>query len=179
MKFADAPPAGWYPDPQNRTRLRWWDGLDWTDIRRAPPSDAELASFEAMQEEMREQARAASGQIPTGVPQMPQGADTQQVIRQVRSAARDEIDRAADVFSQRARQATRQIEPLISKYTAPAVRWIRIAAILAIVLLVVYFLFQVFVQASFFDWIGDRIDNLTDENSLDATAVVVESTADA
>ena len=89
MKFADAPPAGWYPDPQNRTRLRWWDGLDWTDIRRAPPSDAELASFEAMQEEMREQARAASGQIPTGVPQMPQGADTQQVIRQVRSAARD------------------------------------------------------------------------------------------
>ena len=83
------------------------------------------------------------------------------------------------MFSQRARQATRQIEPLISKYTAPAVRWIRIAAILAIVLLVAYFLFQVFVQASFFDWIGDRIDNLTDENSLDATAVVVESTADA
>ncbi|MEO1056319.1 MAG: DUF2510 domain-containing protein [Actinomycetota bacterium] len=166
MKFADAPPAGWYPDPQNRTRLRWWDGLDWTDIRRAPPSDAELASFEAMQEEMRQQAVAASGQIPTGVPQMPQGADTQQVISQVRSAARSEIDRAADVFSQRARQATREIEPLISKYTAPAVRWIRIAAILAVILLVVYFLFQVFAQASILDWIGDRIDNLTDENSI-------------
>ncbi len=167
MRFTEAPPAGWYPDPQNRSRLRWWDGLDWTDIRRAPPSDAELASFEAMQEQLQRMAPNAAQQLPG---QMPQRADTQEVISQVRTAARDEIDRAADIFSQRARHATRQatsqIEPLISKYTAPAVRWIRIAVVLAVILLIAYFLFQVFAQASLFEWIGDRIDNLTDENSL-------------
>ena len=164
MRFTEAPRAGWYPDPQNRSRLRGWDGLDWTDIRRAPPSDAELASFEAMQEQLRRiapEAAATAQQLATS-----NRADTQEVISQVRSAARSEIDRAADVFSQRARQATSQIEPLISKYTAPAVRWIRIAVVIAVVLLVVYFLFQVFAQASLLEWLGDRIDNLTDENSL-------------
>ena len=33
-------------------------------------------------------------------------------------------------------------------------------------LLVAYFVFQVVVQASFFDWLGDRIDNVTDESSV-------------
>lgn len=25
------PPAGWYPDPTDATRIRWWDGTQWTD----------------------------------------------------------------------------------------------------------------------------------------------------
>ena len=25
------PPAGWYPDPQNPSQRRWWDGRQWTD----------------------------------------------------------------------------------------------------------------------------------------------------
>lgn len=24
-------PAAWYPDPDDPSRYRWWDGLDWTD----------------------------------------------------------------------------------------------------------------------------------------------------
>ncbi|MEJ6721879.1 DUF2510 domain-containing protein, partial [Ilumatobacter sp.] len=48
MRIIDAPREGWYPDPDGRQRLRWWDGLDWTDIRRAPPSSAELTRAEAL-----------------------------------------------------------------------------------------------------------------------------------
>lgn len=25
-----APPAGWHPDPEGRSQLRWWDGSQWT-----------------------------------------------------------------------------------------------------------------------------------------------------
>ncbi|MBX3092641.1 MAG: DUF2510 domain-containing protein [Cryobacterium sp.] len=30
-------PAGWYPDPENTTQLRWWDGAQWTENRSASP----------------------------------------------------------------------------------------------------------------------------------------------
>ncbi|MFF2274225.1 DUF2510 domain-containing protein [Agromyces sp. NPDC058136] len=29
-------PAGWYLDPDDTARLRWWDGTAWTDQRQAP-----------------------------------------------------------------------------------------------------------------------------------------------
>ncbi len=166
MRRIDAPRAGWYPDPESRTALRWWDGLDWTDARRAPPSQAELLSFES--QAAFEQAHryvpptedafaAAAGRA--GRP------DSQQVIDQVRRATREEIDRAADVFARQARSMRAEIEPLISQYSSRVVRWIKIAAIVAIVLLVAYFVFQVVAQASLFEWIGDRIDNLTNQES--------------
>ena len=28
---SELPPAGWYPDPQQPERQRWWDGTEWTD----------------------------------------------------------------------------------------------------------------------------------------------------
>jgi len=163
MRRADAPPAGWYPDPQNRSRLRWWDGLDWTDIRRPVPSDAELLSFEQLLDQERQMAGGARLTPPSELaPRQASRAESQEIITQVRNAARSEIDRAAELFTQRATAATRQIEPLISKYSNRAIRWIRWIAVIATVVLVAWLMFQIFAQASLFEWIGDRIDNITD-----------------
>ncbi|HSP28388.1 MAG TPA: DUF2510 domain-containing protein [Ilumatobacteraceae bacterium] len=163
MRRVDAPRAGWYPDPENLTSLRYWDGLDWTGARRSPPSAAELLTYEhreafqAAHQYVAPSAAAAANRV--GRP------DSQQIAEEVRRATRTEVDRAADLFSQRARQMQRDIVPLISDYTNRIVKWIRIAAIVAIVLLVAYFVFQVVAQASLFEWIGDRIDNFTEEQN--------------
>ncbi len=165
MRRVDAPRAGWYPDPENLTSLRYWDGLDWTEARRSPPSAAELLTYEhreafqAAHQYVAPSAAAAAAASRVGRP------DNQQIVEDVRRAARSEVDRAADLFSQRARQMQRDFVPLVSDYTNRIVRWIRIAAIVAIVLLVAYFVFQVVAQASLFEWIGDRIDNFTDEQN--------------
>ena len=29
--MSDTPPAGWYPDPQDASRQRYWDGTSWTE----------------------------------------------------------------------------------------------------------------------------------------------------
>ncbi|MBG7605890.1 MAG: DUF2510 domain-containing protein [Actinobacteria bacterium] len=163
MRRTDAPVAGWYPDPKSRTRLRWWDGLDWTDARRAPPSSAELISFEE-----HEAFEAAHEYTPPTAPTSParySRADSQQMIEDVRSATRGEVDRAADLLERRARAVSRDLAPLISQYSNRAIRWIRFAAIAATVLLVAYFVFQVVAQASMLEWIGDRIDNFTDDQN--------------
>ena len=166
MRAIDAPAAGWYPDPENRARLRWWDGLDWTDIRRAVPSDAELVRFESTI--LNDPAHQASVvqhdylQSQQAAQQALTRADSQQLIHEVRSAARDEANRAADMFTQRARTAAREITPLISDYTNRIIKWIKFAVIAATILLVLWFVFQVIFEASLFNWIGDRIDNFTD-----------------
>ena len=160
MRRADAPIAGWYPDPQSHTRLRWWDGLDWTEVRRAPPSSAELISFEE-----RATFEAAHEYTPPAAPTSYSRADSQQMIEDVRSATRSEVDRAADLLERRARAMSRDLAPLISQYSNRAIRWVRFAAIAATVLLVAWFVFQVVAQASMLEWIGDRIDNFTDDQT--------------
>ncbi|MFV0307693.1 MAG: DUF2510 domain-containing protein [Desertimonas sp.] len=162
MRRADAPVAGWYPDPRDRSRLRWWDGLDWTDVRRAPPSAAER--------QLAEEVTAASPAT-TSVPAAGAAAaraanrqDTQAIIAEVRNAARSEMDRATEVLTQRAQRATRQIEPLISQYANRVTKLVKRLAVLAVILVIAWFVFQAIAQVTFFEWLGDRIDNITNSH---------------
>jgi hypothetical protein len=166
VRKVDAPQAGWYPDPESRTQLRWWDGLDWTNIRRAPPRDSELAESRSAAE-YQQSLEAGTPLRGAGVGQAPGGmsrADAQQIIAEVRDVARDEVDRAAELFTQRANAAAREITPLISGYTNRLLNWIRIGLVVASILLIGWFVFQIIAEATFLDWLGDRIDNITDQD---------------
>lgn len=162
MRLTDAPLKGWYPDPDGRERLRWWDGLDWTDIRRAPPSSVELTRAEEnMVHEATSTQRPQASQPQYGGYSR---QDTQEIITEVRNVARQELDRAADEFSARAATAVRSVTPLITEYTSTVLRWVKIALALAVVLFITWLVFQAIASQSLFDWFGERIDNLTEES---------------
>lgn len=163
MRRADAPPPGWYPDPTGRTRLRWWDGLDWTDHRRPPPP----TGLQEIAEGVRERSeghpdRASDPPLKTRVRQSaPSRDDTAELMAEVRQAARDEVDRATERLANQARDATRRLEPLINQYGDRLLRWLRILGIVVVALIVLWLALQAFTQASLMDWLGERIDNLT------------------
>lgn len=160
MKVDDAPAPGWFPDPENRTRLRWWDGTDWSDFRRPVPSVAEVSAFEVMQQQLS--AKSGYVSAPEQVSGYVNQFDSGQFVDDVRAATRDELGRAANEFSRRADAAVRSFTPLVSQYSNRFFFWIRTIAVLAVVLFVGWVLFQAVFQASLFEWIGDRIDNFVD-----------------
>ncbi|MDX2380105.1 MAG: hypothetical protein QNM02_10155 [Acidimicrobiia bacterium] len=104
-------------------------------------------------------------------------ADAQQIIAEVRDVARDEVDRAAEMFTQRANAAAREITPLITGYTNRLLNWVRIGIVVATILLVGWFVFQIIAEATFLDWLGDRIDNVTDQNGVAPTPESVPLTS--
>lgn len=156
---ADAPPPGWYPDPEGGSRLRWWHGTDWSDRYRPPPTAAELHRVQATSVT---KTQPSATPATTGERRAVTRHEVEEIVAEVRKAARSEVERAADLFSQRARAATRELQPLVSEYTNRIVRWLRIAVIVVIVAVIAWFVFEAIAQVTFFDWLGERIDNLTE-----------------
>ena len=89
-----------------------------------------------------------------------------QIVDQVRTAARDEVSRAAQQFGAQARYAARDVVPLITEYTNKATRLFKRLLVLAIVLVIAWFVFQAWANMTFFDWLGDRIDNVSNEGVI-------------
>lgn len=167
MRVEDAPPAGWYPDPEGGSRLRWWEGTDWSDRWRAPPTvsevDRRLLVASTHRDTQHSPADEHGANIRLGSLNR---QDSEAVINQVRMAARAEAERAATMLRQEARSAARSFTPLITEYTTKITRLIRIVSVVAVLLVVGWVLFQVVAQVSLFEWIGDRIDNLTDNSGV-------------
>ncbi len=46
-------------------------------------------------------------------------------------------------------------------YVAVVLRWVRILVVIAAVLVVAWFVLEFIAQATFLNWLGDRIDSLT------------------
>lgn len=164
MKEADAPRPGWYPDPTGGSWLRWWDGRDWTDHRRAPPNTgmSDVAGHVDAGADVERETGAADSPLKSQVRSSPQRTrdETAEIMAEVRKVARDEVDRAVHTLSGRARDVTRGIEPLISEYGDRVMRWIRNLGLVAIGLVVLWMVLQTFAQTSLMDFVGDRIDDL-------------------
>ncbi len=158
MRLEDAPPAGWYPDPERRDRLRWWEGADWTDEWRVPPTAGEV---EAVQRSVYEREMAATRSTRPRPDQVRDRAgEAEQIVSQVRQAAREEVARAATELTRRAQSTFDRYGAVAFRFLRRVWRWTRIAIVVAAVLVVAWYVLQFIAQAAFLEWVGDRIDNV-------------------
>ncbi len=186
MRREDAPAAGWYPAPTGGQRLWWWDGTDWTDHQRVAPRAGRLAMVEEAAAAAKQAARAGSGDRSTGrgaAPRVRTAArgggmsrdDTTALVEEVRRATRSELERATQGMTDRAGDARRQLEPLISEYGTKAVRWARRAAVIGVLLWILYLAMTAAIQTGLMGWLGDRVDNAVNGTAVDVPALVVDS----
>ena len=179
MKRAEAPAPGWYPDPVQRARLRWWDGSDWSDHRRVGPRPADLsagADSPSDQPATRRSwstaatpapsAAAAGGRAAATAGSAGQAAsgisrqDASAIVNEVRRATRGELERATTRLAAQAGGLREQLEPLLRDYGRRLARWARRAAFFAVVLYVLYAIASAQLQVSLLDWLGERVDDL-------------------
>lgn len=168
--LTDTAPPGWYPDPSGGTRLRWWDGADWSEHFRPRP----LRMPDELADAAADAGRAAVG---SGV-----GArDVDRIVSAVQSSTRNEMDRAVGELRQAARsevdrvvgEVRRQAEeftPLITDSVSRLTRYVRLAAVVGFLLVVAYFAFQVIAGIGIAELVGDIADRVIDAVNDDESA---------
>ncbi len=181
MRRADAPPAGWYPDPTGGARLWWWDGTDWSDHQRVPPPDHASFALDRAEEAARNAGERrtrsdSGGDGPRGghgvAPRIRDAADrasssglsrrdASALVEEVRQATRGELQRATRELGDRAGDVRSQLEPLISEYGGRLLTWSRRALVAAVVVWLLWTVGSGLVQVNLLEWLGDRIDQAT------------------
>ena len=177
MNRSEAPAPGWYPDPVQRARLRWWDGSDWADHRRVGPRPADLLDPDDDPSSRRSWSTAAQpahaprpgAGPPTGSPGRSGTSgitrnDASVIVDEVRRATRGELDRATSRLAAQAGNLRTQLEPLIQDYGRRFLRWARRAALIAVVIYVLYVVTTTQLQTSVLDWLGEQVDKLVTSN---------------
>ncbi len=170
---AELAPAGWYPDPSGGTRLRWWDGEDWTDHFRTRPLDSFGHGF-AEAEAARPAAPATAAGLGT--------RDVDRIVGAVQTTTRTEMNRAVDELQQAARgevdrvvgEVRRQVgnvTPLITDTVGQVTRYIRWAAVIGFLLVVAYFAFQIVAGIGIAELVGDVADRIIDAVNDDESSL--------
>jgi hypothetical protein len=81
---SDVVSAGWYADPEDDGRLRWWDGEAWTtDVIAVPEIDHEAVAEAVVVPEVflsRRELREKTGPLITGSPEEPEEPEVPEVI---------------------------------------------------------------------------------------------------
>lgn len=86
------PIAGWYPDPSgDTTKLRWWDGNQWTDNYADAVIPQQQPAQPQMPQSQSQPQQAQPQQAPQGYSQQPQGYAQPQGYGQGSSAARANV----------------------------------------------------------------------------------------
>jgi len=167
VKKADAPPPGWYPDPTGGARLWWWDGLDWTDARRAPANpSSDVFMYRSDEDENARGSGAGQSALGASAAAAARSArpagrqmDPEEIMAQARRVARAEVERGVGLLSDRATTASQQFQSVISEYGGDVIGWIRRAIVVVVLLAIAWFVLQAVTQVSTMDWLGERVDN--------------------
>lgn len=141
MSPSELVPAGWYPDPDDPSRARWWDGEGWSRHSRAlgvkstaPPSSASPAPWSARAGEPDTEERGDQRLEPEAAP----------VPVRESKAARDPKPARVAKPAREPKAARPPRDPKPSRDPRPArdLRWVRAVAIIAGVLIVGAVAFQ-------------------------------------
>lgn len=157
-------PAGWYPDPSGGTRLRWWDGEDWTDHFRTRPLDSFGHGFPDAASGMVA-AQGAAGELGSrdvdrivGAVQNTTRTEMNRAVGEIQQAARGEVDRVVGEV----RRQVNNVTPLITDTVGQVTRYLRWAAIIAFLLVVAYFVIQIVAGIGIAELVGDIADRIID-----------------
>ncbi len=164
---------GWYPDPEGGTRLRWWDGDDWSQSFRGRGATATRPSDVGVDDIAHAGAGAGASRVARGSVGRGRDAELDRIAEVVRTTTQEEMRRATASIEDTARGgvdrvvgevrgATRDIGPLFYESVNRFTVWIKRALLLALVLGILWFILQVALNIGTAELIGDVVDGISD-----------------